>query len=718
MMRAKKKTPIVRQQASTECGLACVAMVMGAHGRNSTPRELRRIVEPGRDGLNLAQLAQLGESQGMDVKGLKGTIDALSELPLPAILHWEESHYVVLERIAKDSYTIVDPAAGRRKISREELAEKWTGRLLVLWPNDSFEARRSSRSELVKFLARYIPVRATPIAALITASALLVMLTLVAPYLSRYVIDNVSLSIDISMLWACSIFVGLYGVCYLLSSITRAELLLWMQTAMDAAMMSNFLKHLVSLPFKYFQTRRGGDLMVRAGSTTYIRDLLSGQLLGVIIDVSMIFIYFVIIGQQSLLMAGILVVVIILQVSISLVTLRWAKRYTQDELIAVSEAQSTLLETINGIESIKSAGVEDQSYDRWEKQYDVQLEASVRRRRLDNGVTSALSTVQSMTPMLFILIGAYLVIQGSFTPGDMVAMSALAGAALAPIGTLGTSIQAFQTISVHLDRVKDILDEEPEEPDEGRTRVSISGDVVIKDADFRYSDGAPLALHGINIHIPAGARVAVVGHSGSGKSTLARLITGLVMPSSGDVTYDDVSLHDISLKSLRQQCGVVTQSPSTLSGTIRQNVALAAPSATEEDVWRALGVAALSDEVRDMPLQLWTPLGDGGAGLSGGQIQRLALARAVIFNPKLLVLDEATSHLDSDTENSVFENIKNIKCTQILVAHRLSTVRDADLIIVLEKGRVVGVGTHSELLEGCEEYLHLVARQLPAVHEG
>lgn len=318
-------------------------------------------------------------------------------------------------------------------------------------------------------------------------------------------------------------------------------------------------------------------------------------------------------------------------------------------------------------------------------------------------------------PPAVTLVGAVIVLNGSLTTGDMLALSALAGAALAPVSTLGHSLQSLQTVGVHLDRVRDVLDEPIEEVQEGAPKHSLSGQISLRNVSFRYGTGSPWALEGIDLEIPAHSRIAIVGASGSGKSTLARVVTGLLQAERGSISLDGHALEDLNLRHFRQQCGAVTQSPSMMSGSLRHNVTISAPGATDSEVWEAFEASALADEVRRMPLGLATPLGDGGLGLSGGQLQRLAIARAVIRRPRILVLDEATSHLDSGSENRVFEHLRHLDCTQILVAHRLSTVRDADLIVCLAHGRVVGQGTHSELFASCAEYHRLINRQLPAL---
>ncbi len=709
------RVPVIRQQTATECGLACLAMVLAHHGRRTTLRALRDTVDIGRDGASLRTLVALARSAGMDTHAYRAPAAKLTELPLPLVLHWEDAHYVVLERIMGDKVHVVDPGLGRRTMSWVTFEKSYAGIALSARPGPEFRRQRGERFAIGAFIAGYIPHRIAPLLLLFVASLVLVLLAIIPAFLTRFFVDQFIPSGDVGLVGFLALMIALFGLCHILCFLARAELLLWLQTVMDLRMMRRFMSHLLALPYKYFQTRRGGDLLVRAGSTSFVRDVLSGQMLAIAIDSLLVVVYFTLIARTSVPLALTLVAVAVLQVLLILVTLPAAKRFAQDELVSMSEAQSALLETISGIETVKACGAESESYARWGEQFDRQLHASVRRRRLDVQIESLLGGLRIALPPAVTLVGAVIVLNGSLTAGDMLALSALAGAALAPVSTLGHSLQSLQTVGVHLDRVRDVLEEPIEEVQEDAPKYSLSGQISLRNVSFRYGTGSPWALEGIDLEIPAHSRIAIVGASGSGKSTLARVVTGLLQAEGGSISLDGHALKDLNLRHFRQQCGVVTQSPSMMSGSLRHNVTISAPGATDSEVWEALEAAALADEVRCMPLGLATPLGDGGLGLSGGQLQRLAIARAVIRRPRILVLDEATSHLDSGSENRVFEHLHHLDCTQILVAHRLSTVRDADLIVCLAHGRVVGQGTHSELFASCAEYQHLINRQLPAM---
>lgn len=709
--RRPVRVPVLHQATVTECGLAALAMVAGHHGHHVEVRELRQRYAVGRDGSSLRTLVEAAREMGFEARGFRAPVEALGEIEAPFIAHWEGAHYVVVERMSGRGVTLVDPAIGRRQLSWAEFDAAYQGVALQLRPV-AVERRPRRRRPLLSFIGPYFPRTPGPLAVVLTVSLLLVLLTLLPALLTRFVVDQAIPSGDAQVVRLLLLGVLGFSLAYAASWAARSELLLWLQTTIDLRMMTHFMRHLLALPYRYFQLRRGGDLLVRASSTAFIRDLVSGQLLSVLLDSALVVVYLMVIALNSWVVALALTILGLAQVLLILATLRPAKRLAERELVAMGDAQSTMLETVSGVESIKSAGAEDAAYGRWDTSYREQLDSSVRRRRLDNWVEAVLSGTRVVAPVGVTLLGAGLVILGELTLGQMLALSTLAGAALAPIGTLGTSLQAMQTVRVHLDRIRDVLDEETESEGQGQLRPRLEGAINLEGVGFAYAPDVRPALRDIDLMVPAGGKVAIVGHSGSGKSTLARVVIGLLPPTTGRVRFDGHNLHDLDLRSLRHQCGVVTQTPSLLSGDVRTNITLADPEASSEEVQRAIRLAVLDQDLAAMPLGLATPLGDEGVGLSGGQLQRLALARALVHQPRILVLDEATSHLDARTERRVFDNLATLACTQVVVAHRLSTVRDADLIAVLDQGVLVDAAPHETLMERCEHYVALVEHQL------
>jgi ABC-type bacteriocin/lantibiotic exporter with double-glycine peptidase domain len=690
-------------------------MVLGYHGRGTAVAELRDRMVLARDGASAAAIARHARELGMRVRAYRAEPDALPDLVLPLIAHWGMNHFVVIERLTSRGADIVDPASGRRRVTHEELDASFTGVVLELEPTEKFERRRLAEAGLWSFVKPFLPRRPGVLSAIVGASAALTLFGLIPAFLTAYVVDQVLPGRRENTLLILAAGLVAYTVSHAMTTLARAELLLWLQTRIDWSMMGSFLRHLMSLPYKFFQLRTGGDLLVRVSSMTYVRDAVSSQLLAVLLDTALLGVYLVVIGTKSLLFVAAILAIALAQLALMLFSAPAAQRLTERELQALGEAQSTLLEAVTGAETVKASGAEHVVVSRWSRKFSEQLESSVRRSRLDNVIDSLLGMLGTASPLIMLVLGAYLVFSAGLSLGTMLGLISLAGAALSPVAQLGRSVKTFQTIRVHLDRLRDVLDEPDESVGQGSEKVTLDEPITLADVSFRYSGDGPDALSGISLTVAPGEKIAIVGGSGSGKSTLARLILGLYDPTGGEISYGSTPLTDIDLGHLRRQCGVVTQDADIFSGSVLTNIALAKPEAPLDDVVAAARLAAIHDDVMRMPMGYETILGEGGSGLSGGQRQRIALARAVVHRPRVLVLDEATSHLDATTEAVVHENLSGLDCTRIVIAHRLSTVLDADRILVLDHGRIVEEGDHDHLVARGGAYAELVGQQL--VHD-
>jgi ATP-binding cassette subfamily B protein len=419
----------------------------------------------------------------------------------------------------------------------------------------------------------------------------------------------------------------------------------------------------------------------------------------------------VLLWQLSPLIGMIVAAAGVLHIVVALVCAPHARAASRQEIAAMSNAQSRLIESLTGIESLKASGAEDMALDQWEKAYRTQLVATIRQGSVTNAMEGCYGFIRVGAPLFLLWAGTWQVLAGDLSLGTLIAANALAGMALLPLGSLSQVYQSLQTLGVHLARIRDVFSEEPES-DSGVELTSFSGRVQLRDVSFAHTKDAPVVLHDIDLDVEPGSTVAIVGRSGSGKSTLARLILGLYHPTAGQVLIDGVPLTDINPRSLRSHCGVVVQDPACFSGDVLDNIRVHRPDAPLPEVVRAAETACLHEEIQHMPLGYRTPLGERGQGLSGGQRQRLAIARALVTAPTLLVLDEATSHLDALTEARLHENLRAEARTRVMIAHRLSTVRDADIILVLDNGRIVERGRHGELLALGGAYTELVNSQL------
>jgi ABC-type bacteriocin/lantibiotic exporter with double-glycine peptidase domain len=401
-----------------------------------------------------------------------------------------------------------------------------------------------------------------------------------------------------------------------------------------------------------------------------------------------------------------------LHVLIYLVTRRRQRELMADNLQADAASRSYQVELLTGIETLKAMGVEQRAVEHFSNLYVDLLNVNLERGRLSATSDALTSTLRLAAPLGFLAIGALLVMDGAMSLGTMLALNALAAGFLAPVAGLAASAAQFQLLGSYYERVEDVLETPPEqERSPARPRPSLKGGIAVEEVSFRYSPHTDLVIKEVSLEIHPGQLVAIVGSSGAGKSTLAHLLIGLHRPTSGRILYDGLPLAELDLHAVRSQMGVVMQHPSLFGGSIRDNLTLAAPEAPFEEVTQACQLAQIHDDILAMPMGYDSVLADRGASLSGGQRQRLALARALVRRPKVLLLDEATSALDAPTEAKVHAALAQLSCTRVVIAHRLSTVRLADLILVMDKGEVVQAGTHDTLVTAPGEYAALFAAQ-------
>jgi ATP-binding cassette subfamily B protein len=711
LARTQKRIPIVRQMAQTDCGAAALAMALGFHGRISTLEEVRKQIGPGRGGVTANSILQAGRSYGLRGRGVRMEIDDLQFLPCGAILYWEFNHFVVFQGERRGAVEIVDPATGRRTVSMERFRRAFTGVALIFEPTETFE-RRGAKPNRISGLFKLIFERRELLARIVSTSILVQILSLAMPLLTGVLIDRVVPQKDYGLL---AVITGGYVIFQLFNAISgfvRAHLMIHLRTQLEVRFTLRFLDHLVELPYSYFQQHTSGDLMVRLGSNSTVRDILTSTTLSALMDGSMASLYMIL-----LLLANAPLTLLVLLLALLRFVLLWFMRMRQRQFLAESlensaRSQTFQVEMLSGMETLKAMGLEHRAAENWSNVFVDGLNISIRRGRLDaifNVLMNVLGTLSTLTLMFY---GAYLVLRGSFTLGTMMAFSALAGGFLSPLNSLVSAVLQLQMVEIYLERLNDVMDT-PLEQDASAVASpgSLQGAIELQRVSFRYGPQEPLVLDEVSVAVKPGARVALVGRTGSGKSTLARLMAGLYDPISGRILFDGQDLKSLDRRAVRGQLGIVTQETQLFGGSIRRNIALSDPSMTLDRVVRAATLACVHDEIMSMSMGYETPLADRGLSLSGGQRQRLALARALASNPKLLILDEATSHLDAVTEANVNRNLASLCCTRIVIAHRLSTIRDADQILVMDAGKLVEQGRHEDLLQSHGIYAKLVEAQ-------
>jgi len=705
-----RRIPFVQQLESSECGAACLAMVLAFHGKEVSLEAVRDLCGGGRDGVSARVIVDAAAHLGLRGRGVKLDVDQLALLPAGAILHWEFQHFVVLAQVRADGVEIVDPAVGRRIVSKEAFGRSFTGVALLFEPNDLF--RKGRRSDLLWPAVARLVRESGLVSRVVVMSLVLQLLALALPLLTGQVVDRVLPRGDGDLLVMLLVGLGLLVGFRALAQLVRGHLLLHLKTSLDARMSLGFLDHMVSLPFAFFQRRSAGDLMMRLNGTSVVREQLTQTTLSGMLDGVMVAVSLLILAAGSGPMAGAAVVAAALEVGAYLGTRRRQRELVAHELEVEARAHGYEVEVLTAIETLKASGCEQRAVERWSHLLVDQLNVKLERERLGLGTAAFTDAVRAAAPLLVLAVGTAQVLQGHLTLGAMLALAAIAANFFDPLANLVQTVSALQGVRALLARMNDVLDAAPEQAAGARPAPPLEGGIRLDQVSFRYHPQAPLALDGVSVEIRPGQFVAIVGKSGSGKTTLAHLLAGLHRPEAGRIAFDGLDAAGLDLASVRRQLGVVNQSFALFGATVRDNIALSDGALPLAAVERAARLACIHEEIAAMPLGYHTPLGDRGTALSGGQRQRVALARALVRQPRILLLDEATSALDAATEQRVQESLEQLACTRVVIAHRLSTVRRADLILVMEAGVLVEAGDHQTLLAREGPYARLVAAQL------
>ncbi len=714
LFRKRPRVPVLQQISIVECGAVCLAMLLSYYGRKTTVSEVREQCGVGRDGLSALSLVKSARKYGMRVRAVSLEENDFCFVTLPAIVHWEFNHFLVVERWSPKFVEVVDPASGRRRMSAKEFDEGFTGVVIMMEPGVQFSrASKSSQLTLGTYAKSYIQQAPMALVQVLGASLLLQLLGLIFPLLSEIIIDNLIPMKGISALQLLGLGMILIVLAQVGTRLLRALILLYLQARVDTNLMFGFLERLFSLPQRFFLQRSTGDILARVGSNTVIRDTISNQLFSTILDGLFVLVYFGILISQSLSFTLIIAVIGALQALLLLSTGKHLSELNRRELAATGKSQGYLTETVAGIKTLKSAGAEHRVLERWSNLFFDQMNISVRRVYVSTLIDTVMGGLGTFAPLIILWLGTQQVINGTMSIGTMLALNTLGASLLGPITSLVSSGRQIQLVGSHMERLADVIEAEPEQDLQTVAQPpKLTGQIRLEGVSFQYDPQSPPVLRDINVEIKAGQKVAIVGRTGSGKSTLGALLLGLYAPTAGNILYDNIPLRKLNYQAVRAQFGVVMQEANVFSGSIRENITLNDPGMDMEQVIQAAQLAAIHEDIMKMPMEYESMVSEGGNALSGGQRQRLAIARAIVNAPAVLLLDEATSSLDVVTERAVEQNVSQLACTQIIIAHRLSTIRNADMILVLHEGQIVEYGDHEGLLRLGGYYANLIQYQL------
>jgi ATP-binding cassette subfamily B protein len=705
---------VVMQATATDCGAACLATILASFGRYISVAECRERLGVTRDGVRPRMFVEAARELGLQARAFSTDLQHLGQVRLPAVAHWRFNHFIVIERWSPKGADIFDPTLGRRHVSAQEFSQGFTGVVLTFEPRPDFVPGGQLPSAWSTFLR---PLLANPAVKslslqVLAASLLLQLLGLAVPLMTRLLVDRILPLRGMSLLALLGVGMVAITVSQAVTGYLRNVLLVSLKGRFDEQLLLGMLGHLLQLPFRFFMQRTSGDLLARLGSTGMIREVLTNQTLTTVLDGPLMVTYVAILFFHAPLLGVLTLGMGALQFLLVLVTASRMRMLVQRGISAETDFQSFTVQVFKGVAVVKASAAEEMTLRFWSSLFHRQLDASLERGHLTALINSALNALRTFAPLALLWVGAHQVLDEKMELGTMLALNAIAAAVLNPLAQLVTTGQQLQLAGAHLTRLLDVLETEPETPPAAALPAPrLGGHIRLENVGFRYGRGSAPVLSGLSFTIEPGQKVAVVGRSGCGKSTLGNLLLGLLEPTEGRIFYDGIPLQELDVRQVRAQFGVVMQEPLLFSGSIRENVSLNSPGLSLAQIEEALRLAALDEEVQRMPMRTETWIGEGGAGLSGGQRQRLALARALATRPTLLLLDEATSHLDATTEARVDAHLGAMSCTRIVIAHRLSTVRSADLILVLDQGRIVEHGTHDTLMQSTGLYAALTRSQ-------
>lgn len=700
--------------SAIDTGLLCLLILARFHDLSADGAQLRHQFSQSNQPLDDTALLRAAAHLGLKAGLLSLPWSKLSGIPLPAMAKWTDGRYVVLAKVDGDRALIQDPVAGRPLVlSREQFESAWSGELLL------FTKRKKLRLHDLKFdFTWFIPSIVKYrmfFGEVLVASFFLQLFALLTPLFTQVVIDKVLVHKGFTTLHVLAIGMIALAIFDALLGGLRTYLFSHTTNRIDVGLGAQLFRHILALPLAYFEARRVGDTVARVRELEQIRQFLTSHSVTVVLDVLFTAVFLVVMWLYSPMLTGVVMLSLPLYAFLSIAITPAIRARLHEKFNRGAENQSFLVEAISGIQTVKAMAVEPPLLRKWEEQLAGYVRASFRATSLITVASQVAACIQKVTVVAVLWVGAYRVIEGDLSIGQLIAFNMLSAQATGPMLRLVNLWQEVQQVSISVQRLGDVLNNQPE-PSYNPNRTTlpqVAGQVLFEDVTFRYRPDGAEVLRKVSLTVAPGKVVGIVGRSGSGKSTIAKLIQRLYVPEWGRILVDGVDLAQVDPAWLRRQVGVVLQENFLFNQSVRDNIALTDPGLAMEQVMHAAKLAGAHEFILELPEGYDTLVGEHGCSLSGGQRQRIAIARALVANPRILIFDEATSALDYESEAIIQRNMAQI-CngrTVFIIAHRLSTVRPAHCIYVIEKGEVVESGSHDELVRLKGFYARLCQHQ-------
>lgn len=705
-----KKYVLVMQHDETDCGAACLASVAKYYGKRVSVSRIRYYSGTDCMGTSGLGIVRGAEFLGLSCRGMMSDDKSLElDIPFPIICHVRKDildHYVVVYGVVRNKVIVADPAEGLIKMSLDDFKKIWSGIFFVLLPEQKFQRTKETRTLFGRFMYLLLPHKRTLIECFV-AGLLLSILGAASAFYFRFLIDDVLYSQLRNTLTLCSSAYFVIIVFQVLTEYARNQLMNYMGCKIDLLLICDYFRHILHLPMDFFTSRKTGEIISRIGDTHTVRQAISSTTLSVIIDSCMLVvggIFLFIFGSELLFVS---MIPVIISAVIVWLFVKPFRRNIRALSVREADKQSALVECVNGVATIKALSSEKSAFERTEGKIVECVRRNIKLSSMSNAENAFQRFISSSGTLLLYWIGSLMIFKGTLSLGQLISFITLSGYFLGPLSRLLTLQQFLQEAAIASDRLSEILDM-PEESEEEKDLMEfdrIKGKIEVKNLSFSYGTRGA-ALKNVSLKIMPGQKVAFVGTSGSGKTTMTKLLMKFYKPENGEIFVDGINSRDIDTKSFRKCIGYVPQDVLLFSGTILENILWGSEGAGIKDAVLAAHAAEASEFISRLPDRYGTVVGERGATLSGGERQRISLARVLLRRPSLMILDEATASLDSLSERAIMDTIHRNggKSTMIIVAHRLSTIRNCDRIFVFDKGRIVESGTHEELIEKKGKY--------------